>query len=75
MTVELWWLHIKAEEKNIAFMFFSVVMQFVYSLGKKQKQKKNNKTEFGVGERDNSRGTTVEGQEGQILMADNRELQ
>ena len=49
MTVELWWLHIKAEEKNVAFMFFSVVMQFVYSLGKKQKQKKNNnnnKTEF-----------------------------
>ena len=49
MTVELWWLHIKAEEKNVAFMFFSVVMQFIYSLGKKQKQKKNNKTEFGGG--------------------------
>ena len=77
MTVELWWLHIKAEEKNVAFMFFSVVMQFVYSLGKKTETKKKNKkkTEFGVGERDNSRGTTVEGQEGQILVADNRELQ
>ena len=24
----------KAEEKIVAFMFFSVVMQFVYSLGK-----------------------------------------
>ena len=24
----------KAEEKTLAFMFFSVVMQFVYSLGK-----------------------------------------
>ena len=24
----------KAEEKTFAFMFFSVVMQFVYSLGK-----------------------------------------
>ena len=70
MTVELWWLHIKAEEKNVAFMFFSVVMQFVYSLGKKQKQKKITKQNLGVG-----RGTTVEGQEGQILMADNRELQ
>ena len=31
----------KAEEKVVAFMFFSVVMQFVYSLEKK--------TEFGVG--------------------------
>ena len=31
----------KAEEKIVAFMFFSVVMQFVYSLGKK--------TEFGGG--------------------------
>ena len=33
----------KAEEKIVAFMFFSVVMQFVYSLEKK------NKTEFGGG--------------------------
>ena len=41
-----------AGEKIVAFMFFSVVMQFVYSLEKK--------TEFGVGEeveRDKSRGT------------------
>ena len=41
----------KAEEKIVAFMFFSV-MQFVYSLGKKQN--------LGVGEgmeRDKSRGT------------------
>ena len=42
----------KAEEKIVAFMFFSVVMQFVYSLKKKQN--------LGVGEgveRDKSRGT------------------
>ena len=32
----------KAEEKIVAFMFFSVVMQFVYSFEKKQ-------TEFGGG--------------------------
>ena len=41
----------KAEEKIVAFMFFSVVMQFVYSLEKKN---------LGVGEgveRDKSRGT------------------
>ena len=55
----------KAEEKIVAFMFFSVVMQFVYSLGKK--------TEFGGGGR-GWRGTRAEGQEGQILVADNREL-
>ena len=61
-------------------MFFSVVMQFVYSLGKKQKQKKNkNKkkkttTEFGGG-REGLRGTRAEGLEGQILVADDRELQ
>ena len=36
----------KAEEKIVAFMIFLVVMQFVYSLEKKQK-----KTEFGVGRR------------------------
>ena len=44
----------KAEEKIVAFMFFSVVMQFVYSLEKKQQQN------LGVGEgveRDKSRGT------------------
>ena len=28
-----------AEEKTFAFMFFSVVMQFVYSLGKKKTTK------------------------------------
>ena len=42
----------KAEEKIVAFMFFSVIMQFVYSLEKKQN--------LGVGEgveRDKSRGT------------------
>ena len=33
----------KAEEKIVAFMIFSVVMQFVYLL------KKKNKTEFGAG--------------------------
>ena len=55
----------KAEEKIVALMFFSVVMQFVYSLEKK--------TEFvGWGL---WRGTRAEGQEGQILVADNRELQ
>ena len=58
----------KAEEKIVAFMFFSVVMQFVYSL------KKKTNTEFGGGGR-GWRGTRAEGQEGQILVADNRELQ
>ena len=56
----------KAEEKIVAFMFFSVVMQFVYSLEKKQN--------LGVGGR-GWRGTRAEGQEGQILVADNKELQ
>ena len=47
----------KAEEKTFAFMFFSVVMQFVYSLGRK-----TTKTVFRDGgggevERDKSRGT------------------
>ena len=42
----------KAEEKTVAFIFFSVVMQFVYSFGKKKqkqkkKKKKKKKTEFG----------------------------
>ena len=41
----------KAEEKIVAFMFFSVVMQFVYSLEKQQ-----NLRGEGV-ERDKSRGT------------------
>ena len=56
----------KAEEKIVAFMFFSVIMQFVYSLGKK-------KQNLGVGE--GWRGTRAEGQEGQILVAYNMELQ
>ena len=47
----------KAAEKIFAFMFFSVVMQFVYSLEKKKQKKKQN---LGCGEgveRDMSRGT------------------
>ena len=56
----------KAEEKIVAFMFFSVVVQFVYSLEKK--------TEFWGGG-GGWRGTRAEGREGQILVADNRELQ
>ena len=35
----------KAEEKTVAFMFFSVVMQFVYSLGGGNRN--NKKKEFG----------------------------
>ena len=59
----------KAEEKTFAFMFFSVVMQFVYSLGK------NNKKQYlGMGG-GRWRGTRAEGQEGKMLVADNRELQ
>ena len=56
----------KAEEKIVAFMFFSVIMQFVYSL-----EKKNRIWGWGRG----WRGTRAEGQEGPILEADNRELQ
>ena len=48
----------KAEEKTVAFMFFSVVMQFVYLLGKKnrnkkkkKKKKKKKRQNFGVGDR------------------------
>ena len=59
----------KAEEKTFAFMFFSVVMQFVYALGK------NNKKQYlGMGG-GRWRGTRAEGQEGKMLVADNRELQ
>ena len=61
----------KAEEKTFAFMFFSVVMQFVYSLGKKNKKKKQY---LGMGG-GRWRVTRAEGQEGKILVADNRELQ
>ena len=49
----------KAEEKTVAFMFFSVVMQFVYSLGGKQKQQQQKKKNRGWGkgvERDKRRG-------------------
>ena len=65
----------KAEEKTVPFIFFSVVMQFVYSLGKifiGKKKTKKKKRIWGGGE---WRGTRAEGQEGQILVADNRELQ
>ena len=51
----------KAEEKIVAFMFFSVVMQFVYSLifiGEKKNRKKDRMWGCGEGvERDKSRGT------------------
>ena len=56
----------KAEEKTVAFMFFSVVMQFVYSLGgggdrnNNNKAKKKKKKEFGGGGR-GWRGTREEG--------------
>ena len=49
----------KAEEKIVAFMFFSVVMQFVYSLGggggdrnnnNNKKKKKNRIWEVGEGD-------------------------
>ena len=65
----------KAEVKTVAFMFFSVVMQFVYSLGGggeyslgKNKNKKKKKTEFGGG--GEWRGARAEEQEGQILVAE-----
>ena len=52
----------KAEEKTVAFMFFSVVMQFVYSLGggtetTTKTRKKNRIWGWGKGvERDKRRG-------------------
>ncbi|MEW8247635.1 MAG: hypothetical protein AB2768_16560 [Candidatus Thiodiazotropha endolucinida] len=49
----------KAEEKTFAFMFFSVVLQFVYSL-----RKKTQKQYLGMGEGGG------EGQEGKMLVAD-----
>ena len=51
-------------------MFFSVVMQFVYSLEKETT--KNSIFRDGGGR---LRGTRAEGQEGKMLVADNRELQ
>ena len=50
-----------AEEKTVAFMFFSVVMQFVYSLGGGDRNNNNNKKNriwgWGKGmERDKRRG-------------------
>ena len=56
----------KAEEKTVAFIFFSVVMQFVYSLGggqKQQQQQKKNNRIWGVGEGDG------EGQEKRDMRA------
>ena len=57
----------KAEEKTVAFMFFSVVMQFVYSLGGGGVETETTittttkkKTEFGGGGR-GLRGTREEG--------------
>ena len=48
----------KAEEKTVAFMFFSVVMQFVYSLGKNRNKKEREFRGRGSGvERDKSRVT------------------
>ena len=38
----------KAEEKTVAFMFFSVVMQFVYALGKKEKNRNNYKKKIRI---------------------------
>ena len=46
----------KTEEKIVAFMFFSVVMQFVYSLEKKTEKNRILGWREGV-ERDKSRGT------------------
>ena len=55
----------KAEEKTFAFMFFSVVLQFVYSLRtpppKKKTTKKKTVYRDGGGR---LRGTRAEGQEG-----------
>ena len=65
----------KAEEKTFAFMFFSVVLQFVYSLRKKKKKKKKKKKTVFRDGGGRLRGTRAEGQEGKMLVADNRELQ
>ena len=68
----------KAEEKTGAFMFFSIVMQCVYSLERKQKQTKKIikkiKNRIGGWGGRGWRGTRAEGQVGQIVVANNREL-
>ena len=65
----------KAEEKTVAFMFFSNVMQFVDSMEEKQKQQQQQKKNRNWGCGRGWRRTRAEGQEGQILVANNRELQ
>ena len=52
----------KAEEETVAFMFFSVVMQFLYSM--KKNHTKNNKKKRNLGIGRGWRGTRAEGQEG-----------
>ena len=48
----------KAEEKTVEFMFFSVVMQFVYSSGKNTHKKRTELWGGGKGvEKDKSIGT------------------
>ena len=42
----------KAEEKTVAFIFFSVVMQFVYSLGGNRNNNNKKNRIWGVGEGD-----------------------
>ena len=56
----------KAEEKIVAVMFFQLLCSYCIFIGKK-----NRIWGWGRG----WRGTRAEGQEGQILLADNRELQ
>ena len=52
----------KAEEKTVAFIFFSVVMQFVYSLGGGNRNNNNNKKKQNLGGGGRGwRGTREEG--------------
>ena len=52
----------KAEEKTVAFMFFSVVMQFVYSLAGGGGNRNNNKKKQNLGGGGRGwRGTREEG--------------
>ena len=51
----------KAEEKTVAFIFFSVVMQFVYSMGGEQKQQQQKKKQNLGGGGRGWRGTREEG--------------